>query len=126
MNIRPLSNLDIRQLQQIHEKYYAQEFDFDDFMRGFVASACIESDSGEIISAGGIRPLTEIVLVTNKDFSVRERRAALYNMLAACMFSANKLSIDSLHAFVQDDAWIKHLKRVGFKDTIGKSLYLKL
>jgi hypothetical protein len=126
MTIRPLKDSDVNELRTIHAKYYSHEFSFDDFARGFLASCCIESSSGEIVSAGGIRPLTEIVLVTNKDFSVRERREALYKMLTACMYSASKFRLDSLHAFVQDDVWIKHLKRVGFKDTKGKSLILNL
>lgn len=127
MNIRCLHSDDIPQLRKIHEKYYSHEFTFDDFISGLIASFTIEdADTGEIITAGGIRPIIECVAITNKDFSVRERRGGLYNLLAASVFAANRHNYNQIHAFIQEDKWLDHLKRVGFRETVGKSLVMNI
>ena len=118
---------DVPELRKIHEKYFSHEFTFDDFIGGFIAAFTVEdSVSGKIVSAGGIRAIIETVAVTNKDFSVRERREALYNLLAACAFNANGRGYTALHAFIQDETWLKQLKRAGFRETVGKSLVMPL
>lgn len=121
MQIRALADVDFEQLKDIHGRFYEDEFSFRDFFRGFVSSCCISDDDGRIITAGGIRPIVEAVAITNKDCSVRSRREALYNFVQLCMFSCQG---NDLHVFVQDPVWEKHLKRFGFKETVGKSLIL--
>jgi len=127
MNIRCLHPDDIPQLRRIHEKYYIHEFTFDDFITGIISAFTIEdSDTGEIVTAGGIRPIIECVAITNKDFSVRERREALYNLLAASTFAANRYNYSQLHAFIQDENWLRQLKKTGFRETVGKSLVMNI
>lgn len=126
MIIRPLSSSDLDELRTIHEKYYKDEFCFDDFISGFLASCVISDESGRIVSAGGMRALAEMVLITNKDCSVRDRREALYMILNASCYQAPRLGFNSLHAFIQEEKWLKQLKRIGFKETKGKSLVLPL
>lgn len=126
MNIRLLKLEDEQELREIHAKYYSEEFTFDDFTRGFLISFAVEDESGRIISAGGLRPLVEAVIMTDKSHSVRDRREALYNMLAAFVLAGMERKIDSIHAFIQDEDWLNHLKQIGFKETKGKSLVLNI
>jgi hypothetical protein len=127
MNIRLVHQNDIDELRKIHEKHYSHEFSFNDFISGFIAAFIIEnSDTGQIISAGGIRSIAECVAITDKDVSVRERREALYKLLEACIFSGITHNYNSIHAFIQNENWLKQLKRVGFKETVGKSLVMSL
>lgn len=123
MLIRALDASDINEIRELHEKYFSQEFSFPDFLRGFYCSFVIEDDKG-IISAGGVRPICESVIVTNKDRSVKDRKYALAQVLQASIFVCDNYKFNELHAFIQDDKWEHHLSKVGFKPTKGKSLIL--
>lgn len=118
---------DIDELRKIHEKHYSSEFSFSDFASGFIAAFVVEdSESNTIITAGGIRAIVECVAITDKDISVRDRREALYKLLQACAFHTTSKGYNGLHAFIQNDDWLRQLKKVGFKETAGKSLVMPL
>jgi hypothetical protein len=121
MQVRPFDQINLEELKEIHERFYAEEFSLPDFLSGFISSCVISDDEGRLVTAGGIRPMIEVVAVTNKEQSVRVRREALYKFVQLCMFSAQG---NDLHVFVQDEVWEKHLKRFGFRETKGKSLIL--
>lgn len=123
--IRAFTPDDIERVRDIHEKHYKTEFDYPKFMDNYICAFVVEID-GSIVSAGGVRNIAEVVLVTNKDKSVAERRAALYQILDASAFIAGRSNHDGLHAFVQDDGWRQHLKKVGFIETKGQALVLPL
>lgn len=118
-----MQSSDIDELRRIHEKHYSSEFSFDDFISGFISAFVIE-ENNRIISAGGIRSIVECVAITDKDISVRDRREALYQLLSASIFHTTSNGYNQLHAFIQDETWLKHLKRAGFKETVGKSIVL--
>ncbi len=122
MQVRPITEADVEELKVIHKRFYEHEFSFEDFISNFYASCIIANGDEQIVVAGGIRPLIEIVAVTNKDLSVRTRKEALYKFLQVAMQSSQG---EGLHAFIQDETWEKHLKRFGFTETVGKSLVLK-
>ena len=123
MTPRALGLDDIKRLKEIHEKHYSHEFSFPDFLNGFYCAFVIEDESG-IVAAGGVRPICESIIITDKDRSVRDRRYALSQVLQASMFIANAEKYNELHAFIQDTNWEWHLSKVGFKPTKGKSLVL--
>lgn len=118
--IRALRIEDIDKLREIHRKYYEKEFDFPDFLNNFICVFTVTNNEG-IVSTGGVRSIFEIVAITDKDKSVRERRSALYQILDASQFVANG---EALHVFVQDEVWMNHLTKIGFKSTKGKALVL--
>jgi hypothetical protein len=128
MNVRAMTPEDLPRLKEIHRRFFRDQFDFPDFVNGYLCAYLVEEDN-EIIAACGIRTLAEAVLITNKsgDFSVAERREALLNILDASRFVCQKFGYDQLHAFViNDENWNRHLTDYGFNSTKGKALVLNL
>lgn len=126
--IRPFKEEDIEIIRDIHSRFFENEFDFPDFLKGFICAFTIvdDDDSNKIIACGGVRTLAESILITNKDFNPRIRRKALLEVLDASCYFAGKTGHNSVHAFIQDPEWLHHLKRVGFKDCKGKALYMEV
>jgi PAS domain-containing protein len=126
MKIRALVPSDIDEIRRIHEQFYKEEFDFPDFLNNFLCAFVVTDEDGKIISAGGVRAIAESVIVTDKNFSVRDRRQALYQVLDVSEFITKHADFKELHAFVQDTTWISFLMTVGFCPTKGKALVLEL
>lgn len=126
MNIRVINLNDINQLREIHQKHYKDEFEFPDFFDNFLSSFVVTDGDDKIITGGGVRTIAESVIITDKDYQIPKRRKALHEMLAASAFTASSREYKQLHAFIQDNKWLRHLKRVGFKETVGKSIVLNL
>ena len=124
MIIRTLDARDLNQLRNIHEKFYKEEFPFPDFARFLCAFAIVDND--KIICAGGLKPMVENIIITNKDASARQRREALYQVLESTSFIAGKFGFEQVHAFINDSKWEEYLLRVGFKNCKGNALYLNL
>lgn len=125
MNIRSLEPNDLEILKEIHEKHFKDEFVLPDFLRRYLCAFTVEDDEG-IITIGGVRPIAEVVTVTNKDRTPRNRLDALYRVLDVSIFVAQKHDYDQLHAFVQDKRWSNRLYKNGFRPTKGKSLVLDI
>lgn len=126
MKIRALEAGDIDEIRRIHHEHYINEFDFPDFLHNFVCAFVVTDDDGKIVSAGGVRLIAESIVVTNKDYSVRDRRTALCYVLDASEFITKHADFKELHAFIQDEDWYNHLQKVGFLPTKGKPLVLEL
>jgi len=125
MNIRALKESDLPLLQQIHAQHFSEEFEFPDFVSKFLCCFVVEDDEG-IVSAGGIRPILESVLITDLSKSVRVRRSALMNILSASNYFAKQGNFDQIHVFIQDQGWENHLRKIGFVPTKGNSLVLTI
>lgn len=124
--IRAVLESDLEKIKEIHRKYYADEFNIPDFNKHFINSFVITDSENNIISAGGIRPILEVVAVTDKDKMVRERVSALNDLLTISAFIAEHDGFDELHCFVQDENWLRQLKKKGFVETKGKSLVFRI
>lgn len=124
--IRELRNVDIEKIRKIHSEFYQNEFEFPDFFNNFLCAFVVMDDTSNIITVGGVRPIAEAVIMTDKSFSVRDRRTALYQMLDASEYVARHSNFRELHAFIQDEKWYKHLVKNGFLPTKGKPLVLEL
>lgn len=122
--IREIKVEDLEALKRIHEYYYSEEFNFPDFSN-FICAYVVE-DNGKIITAGGIRTIAECIAITDKGLSIRERANALSQVLSASKYFTERHGYKELHCFVQDETWIKHLFKVGFKPTTGHSLVLEI
>ena len=118
---------DLDELKRLHGKFFAGEFTFDDFLLGSLSNFLIRDDTdGEIITAGSIRPISEMVAITNLDKSARVRRAALYDALQIAHYVLKNTPMNQLHVFVQDNKWETQLIRSGFQRTVGNALYINL
>lgn len=125
MIIRNIEENDHVDIEKIH-KQYQQEFELPNFNDKFLSTIIVSTDNHEIITVGGVRIILESVIMTDRTFSVRDRREALYHMLQASLFTCGRLNYHELHAFIQDETWMKHLLKVGFRPTKGKALVIGL
>jgi citrate lyase synthetase len=126
MTIREYRPHDLEQLRQIHAKHFKNEFRLPDFLTKYICAVTIEDNDGIIVS-GGVRNIAEVVAVTNKDRSVRDRRDALLSLWRALAIIAHKYGHSELHAFIQDEAWLATLERhAGFRKTKGVSLVTEI
>lgn len=124
MNIRSLQTNDINELKRIHELYFREEFEFPDFLNGYYCVFVVTDDSNSIITAGGVRPIAESVIITNQDYSVRKRMDALNKLLDASRFTCNQSGYNQLHAFIQNKTWLTQLYDKGFRPTKGESIVI--
>lgn len=125
MMVRAMIPNDIPEIKQIHEKFYKEEFDLPNFFEKFICAFIVKEDD-KIISAGGIRPLAEAIIVTDKNSSVNIRRKALLEVMNACGYIAGKANFDQVHAFVSDEIWKLHLMRYNFRPCKGQALFVNL
>lgn len=126
MNIRPMRVEDVDALQKIHEEFYQEEFDIDVFNQKFISLFTVVNDDGDLVTLGGIRPLAEVVIVTNKNISVRQRVNGLNEMLSMLSIVGRHTGYDSLHAFIQDQNWLEQLKTAGFHPVIGDAVLYRI
>lgn len=115
---------DIDGLKTIHEKHFRNTFDIDVFNQKFQSLFTVVGDEGDLITLGGFRLIPEAVIVTDKDQPVRARVEALNEMLEMLSTVVRSNGHDSIHAFIQDQAWKHQLMSVGFLPTKGQSLFL--
>jgi hypothetical protein len=118
--------MDLNKLREIHKKYYKDEFSFPDFTNQFINKFQVNDENDKLIVAGGIRMIPEIILITDKDAPVLDRRTALFTALDYMIYNAQQMNLTELHAFVQDHKWSKQLKRTGFIPIKGDGLVLQI
>jgi len=121
MITRSLEPNDIPKIRKIWESHYKDQFDFPDFTQ-FVGCAVVVDDNDNIITAGGIRLIPEVILFTDKNYHAKKRWEAINSILDFGMFVIKKINQDSMHAFVTDTKWEIALGKIGFNPTKGKSL----
>jgi hypothetical protein len=115
MEIRFLADIDAGQISKIHRDYFS-DMEFPNFYNKYHCVYVVVTPENSIICVGGLRPVAEAVVLTNKNFSVRDRRDALLKIFEAVNYSAEKLSYDQIHAFSFDRDYTNHLiMRMGFK-----------
>ena len=123
MIIRNFQDSDLEQLKIIHERYYKEEFSLGEFQQNFLGLfSAIEND--KLICVGGVRTIAESIMVTDKSFSVRQRRDVLLKMLQTQSFITGRSGYNQLHAFVQNESWENQLISYGFKPCKGNALFI--
>jgi hypothetical protein len=122
MNTRPITDKDIGTLIEIHKRYYAHQFDFPNFLGKFIYPMAITDDKNRIITAGGIVPIAEVIILTDKSQSIIARIDALQEMLAKTRQIAGLYGYSRLHAFVHDPTWKSQLIKAGFESCPGEIL----
>lgn len=115
MNITVPTQEDYRKLNELHERFFSRDFIATDFQRGFLGAFVIKDNDGQILLGGGVRPLAETILVTNKDANLHSLGDALLESLQFSRYVCNRANIKLLHAFVKDETYMKHLISQGFQ-----------
>lgn len=123
LKIRKLELNDMLELRKLHDQYYNQyEFPpFLDCLNAFI----IEDESNEIVMAGSVEKVAEIMLVTNKAKSEFKIGKALVEAQRCSMFTAGVHGIRDMYAFTDNDAYAKHLIQHGFTD-VDRALRLRV
>lgn len=124
MKIRGITGNDFKELRAIWEKFYAEEFEFPDFVSHFLCGTIVVNDDNRIITAGGVRTIAEAVVMTDKDQPVKDRREALYKMLNVFLYNAHVNKYHEMHAFIQEPSWREILEKRGFRLTKGNALVI--
>ena len=124
MITRRLNPSDINELKRIHERFFDKEFNFNDLFGNALSSLVVTDDNDKIITAGQVILIAEARIITDKDVSIEERRRALMRILNHFKYSIASKGFDQLHVFIQDEKWMNHLKRHGFKETKGQALVI--
>ena len=112
MKSRRFESSDLKKFEELHKKYYS-EFEFPNFM-DMVNAFVIENDEGEMIMAGAIESVGEVVLVTDKEKPLVSIGRALVEAKAISEFTARYRGIKELYAFVSNEDYAKHLIQHGF------------
>lgn len=124
VNIRNLKQDDLPALRAIHERDYPDlEFPLE---RDLYSAFVIENGRGEIVMGGGVEPIAEALLVTDKTKSRIQIGKALVEAQRFCMYTCGRFKIRELHAFVTDDEYAKHLIQHGFQKREEAVLRIKL
>lgn len=124
MKLRAFTESDIAELREIHKRCFDEEFPFPNFLENYLSSFVVIDSNDKIITGGGVRVITEAVMVTDKNYEIVKRREAMLQMMQASMFTSASRGFNQLHAFVQDEKWLKHLERIGFKKSKGQTLVI--
>lgn len=118
--------MNIDQVNKIYDKHYKTDFSKPDFVNDQFVSVFQVDIKDQIVTAGGIRLIPEIVLVTDKDAPVLNRKLALTEAIDFMVYHAQQLNYSGLHAFVEDELWARRLQRTGFKTAKGQCLILEV
>ncbi len=124
MKARAFNINDVAQIKELHSKYFP-EFDFPDFLNGYLMAFTLTDDYDKIIMAGGIRAIGETVLVTDKSVNLHLLGDALLQALDISKHVCRRFNIERLHAFVEDAAYERHLIKHGFSSR-SKALQIKV
>lgn len=111
LKIRGLELKDVGELRKLHDQYYGQ-YEFPPFLD--CLNAFIIEDETDIVMAGSVEKVAEIMLVTNKAKSEIKIGKALVEAQRCSMFTAGRFGIRDMYAFTDNDAYAQHLIQHGF------------
>jgi hypothetical protein len=126
MNTRPLHPTDLEKLRAIHSKFYKDEFNFPNFFGTFLNGFVITDDNDRILIGGGVKPLAESIIITDKDMNTISLGRALVETINVSKAICRHNALQQLHAFVQDEVYGRHLLAHGFEPVKGQALVLNL
>lgn len=124
LKIRALQLDDIAKVRKIHERDYP-DFDFPIF-DALLTAFIIEDENNEIIMAGGVEPIGEALLVTDKTKNPFKIGRALVEAQRCAMYTCGRFNIRELHAFVTDPKYASHLIQHGFEKREETVLRIKV
>jgi hypothetical protein len=123
MKIRQLEPSDMDEINKLHDKFFGHQFEKTDFTKKFLSSFVITDDDDKMVMGGGVRPIAETIIVTDKDANPHLLGQALLEALRFSLFTCKVNDIEFLHAFVKDEIYAKHLVKHGF-DKRAQAYYM--
>lgn len=109
---RAIRREDIEEIRKLHEKFYP-DLEFPNFFGNSLCSFVIEDEKG-IVTAGGIEPIGEVILVTDQDKSRIKIGRALIEAQKIALYVGYKFGLSEVVAFVKNQDYARHLVRHGF------------
>lgn len=125
MRTRAITADDLYWAQETHRLHYATEFPFPEIKK-FDSAFTIATDEDIPVIVGGVKAIAEIIIITDKEVSVKNRREALYRTLEASAHLAHLSGFNQIHCAIQDPVYERHLKKIGFNPVKGSFLYLNI
>lgn len=123
LNLRAIERKDVIKIAKYHEEFFKEEFEVPDFFNHFHGAFVIEDgDDRDFVLAAGVRPIAELVVVTNKNLPTKTRVIALKNATKIGALIAHREGYDQLHCFVQGEQWSKQVQSFLFRPTKGQAL----
>jgi hypothetical protein len=116
----------IDRAKEIHEVHYKSQFELPDFLNDFLLVYSSINKDGQLVSIAGVRPILEMIAITDPSKSARDKYHAVYDILQASMFTAAANKYDQLHAFIQDPHWKKVMLKRGFNESKGQALVIEV
>lgn len=96
-------------------------------LHNVVDNAVITNGNDKVIAYGVLKLFCEGVLILDQSVRKRERAEAVKILLKRAIRSANAGGVENLYIISSDDNYTNVLKkRFGFKESIGKLLFLEL
>jgi hypothetical protein len=125
MKTRAITADDLYWAMETHRLHYDKEFPFPDIKKFDSAFTIVTEDDVPVI-VGGVKAIAEVIIITDKNFSVKERREALHKTLEASGNLAALSGFNQIHCAIQDPVYEKHLLKLGFRPVKGSFLYLNV
>lgn len=122
IKLTALTREDLKMVEELHARGFAEEFDLPDFSHGFFCAFKVTDTKGKIIAISGVKPIAESIVLTDKKASVRQRTESLIEILQASTYVCKKFDFTQLHCFITDKEYQKHLEKFGFQPTKGQAL----
>jgi len=122
--IRAFLPTDLAELERLYHLYFEEYCDLPNFLN-FICAFVVEDEQG-VLCFGGVRAIPELITVTNMARNPSDRIKALYNILDASIFVAQKCGHEQLYSWAHGPKWIKRIKKNGFRPSTGQSLILDL
>lgn len=123
MNIRNITQGDLLVIEGLWRQSYQNDFSFPDFYRNWLSTFLISNDDGTMITAGGVKLFSEIVLITDTEQSQRDRHDALKLALQTSRFVSQSAGHNNLYASAKGE-WANILRKVGFNDSADNNLVI--
>lgn len=121
MNLRRLERKDLKQLIEIHNKYY--NFAFPNINDPLYAIQRIVEKDDKIVLAGIVKLVSEVILITNKDLPPLTKMRGIKMMSDQLFKDVKNFGLDEFHVFSEnDDNFINILHKLGFVDCTGVPL----
>lgn len=116
---------DLEKIREINEINFP-DLELPDFKKMLSQGFIIEDEKNEIVMAGGIKLISECLLVTNKNMSRIKIGKALIIAQGACIHASLAFGIKDIYAFTHNEDYTKHLIKHGFYEKNGKTLMMGL
>lgn len=124
LRLRPIKREDLDELHDIHERGYP-DLEIPKWHE-LLGAYVIEDENKKIVMGGGVAPIAEAFITTNKKASRIKIGRALVLAQNMSEYICRFRGVQELYAFTDDENYIKHLIQHGFKKREEVALYMRI